>query len=176
MADPFLGQISIFSFAFAPKGWAFCNGQILSIAQNQALFSLLGTTYGGDGRVNFGLPKLQGRVPFGTDNAGFVMGQAGGEYAHTLNISELTAHNHTMQGKNGDANSPTPATDSSVAKGHSTAPNQPAVNIFGTSPPNRIFLGSAITNVGGGQPHENTQPYLCLNICIALQGIFPSQT
>src|SRR5262249_21781694 len=147
MSTPFLAELRIMSFGFAPKGWAQCNGQLLPINQNQALFSLLGTTYGGDGRVNFGLPKLQGRGPFGTDNAGFVMGRGGGEYANTQNISEPTAHTHTMREKTGDANSPPPANDVSVAKGHSTASGTPPVNIFGTTAPNRIFLGSAITNV-----------------------------
>jgi microcystin-dependent protein len=174
MSTPFMGELRIMSFNFAPKGWTQCNGQLLPINQNQALFSLLGTTYGGDGRVNFGLPKLQGRVPLGFGN-GFIMGEQGGEYAHTLNTSEMTQHNHIMWGLDGNANTPTSAPTASVAKGHSTATGQPPVDIFGTAQPNRIFAPGAITNAGGSQPHANLQPYLCLNVCIALQGIFPSQ-
>jgi microcystin-dependent protein len=174
MSTPFLGELRIMSFSYAPKGWAQCNGQLLPINQNQALFAVLGTTYGGDGRVNFGLPKLQGRVPFASGD-GFALGETGGEYAHTLNMSELAAHNHTMMGKNGNADTGPPATDTSVAIGHSTAQGQPAVSIFGTAAPNRTFAPNAITNVGGSQPHNNIQPYLCLNVCIALQGVFPSQ-
>ncbi len=175
MGTPFLGELRIMSFNFAPKGWAPCNGQLLPINQNQGLFSLLGTTYGGDGRVNFALPKLQGRVPMAW-GGGYVMGETGGEYAHTLILPEMAQHNHIMWGKNGNATAPTPGPTVSVAKGHSTASGQPPVDIFGTGGSNRTFAPSAITNAGGGQAHSNTQPYLALNICIALQGIFPSQT
>jgi microcystin-dependent protein len=175
MSTPFLGELRIMSFNFPPRGWAQCNGQLMGINQNQALFAVLGTTYGGDGRVNFGLPKLQGCVPVGQGN-GHVLGETGGEYNHTLINSELTQHNHGMWGKNGAANMPLPDPTVSLAKGHSTATGQPEVNIFGTAAVNRTFAAGAITNAGGGQPHSNTQPYLCLNICIALQGIFPSQS
>ena len=174
MSNPFLAELRIMSFVYAPKGWAMCNGQLLPINQNQALFSLLGTTFGGDGRVNFALPDLRGRVPVSFNN-GFVLGERGGEYNHTLNMGEMTQHFHFMLAKNGAANTAPPGPTDSVAKGHSTATGQPAVSIFGTGAPNRVFAPGAITNTGGSQLHSNTQPYLCLNVCIALQGIFPSQ-
>src|SRR5262249_52787703 len=155
----FLGELRIMSFNFAPKGWAQCNGQILQINQNQALFSLLGTTYGGNGQTTFGLPKLQGGVPVGQGN-GLVLGQSGGESQQTLTATEMTQHNHVMWGKNGDADQPTPNPTVSVAKGHSTATNKPEVDVFGTGGINRVFAGGAITNAGGSQPHNNMQPYL----------------
>jgi microcystin-dependent protein len=163
MSEPFLGEIKIISWNFPPKGWAFCNGTLLPINQNQALFSILGTTYGGDGRVNFGLPNLQGRTPMHVGN-GISLGQQGGEITHTVNISELPAHTHVPVGS---PNSP-------------TAPG-PSGNLWATKA--NIFAGSAdsamnpacITATGGSQPHENMSPYLVLNFIIALQGIFPSQ-
>jgi microcystin-dependent protein len=164
MATPFLSEIKIISFNFAPKGWALCNGQLLPINQNQALFSLLGTTYGGDGRVNFGLPNLQGRTPVGFNN-GFVLGQIGGETAHTLSISEIPTHTHTFNGSSNGGGSALPLN-----------------NLFGTF--TNTYTGAAalttlipatVTNTGGSQAHINMQPYLVLNFCIALQGIFPSQ-
>jgi microcystin-dependent protein len=169
MGTPFLSEIRIMSFGFAPKGWAMCNGQLLPINQNQALFSLLGTTYGGDGRVNFALPNLQGRVTMHSGN-GHTMGERAGEDAHTLTIAEMAAHVHpaTADGKAGDA----------------TVFNPSNAYITNTSPTQMFSAGSTtmvpmwpamITSVGGSQPHENRQPYLALNFCIALQGIFPSQ-
>ena len=174
MSNPFLGELRIMAFTYAPKGWAMCNGQVLPINQNQALFSLLGTTYGGNGQTTIGLPNLLGRAPVCMGD-GFTMGQTGGEYNHTLIMSEMAAHNHIMSAKNSAANSATPGTGVSVAQGHSTATGQPPVTIFGTGGSNRTFAPGAITPIGGSQPHNNIQPYLCLNICIALQGIFPSQ-
>jgi microcystin-dependent protein len=175
MATPFMGEIKIMSFNFAPKGWTMCNGQLLPINQNQALFSLLGTTYGGDGRVNFGLPNLQGKVPIMPGN-GFVLGEVFGEYNHTVTISEMPQHLHGMLGTAANANAALPNTGNSVAQGHSTAAGQPQVTIFGTGSPDRTFAPNAITNTGGSKPHTNQQPLLVLNFCIALQGIFPSQT
>jgi microcystin-dependent protein len=174
-ASPFLGEIKIMAFNFAPKGWALCNGQLLPINQNQALFSLLGTTYGGDGRVTFGLPNLQGKVPISFGN-GFVLGQAAGEYAVTINISTMPTHTHTMMGTAATANAALPGTGVSLAQGHATGTGQPAVTTFGTGNPDRAFVPNAITNTGGSQPHTNQQPLLVLNFCVALQGIFPSQT
>ena len=165
MADPFLSEIRIMSFGFPPKGWAQCNGQLLPINQNQALFSLLGTTYGGDGRVNFGLPNLQGRVPIHFSN-GFTLGQVGGETAHTLSISELPIHTHGAQASSNPAEV-------------SIATNQAylgAVNNAYAAPANLVAMAAGeISSIGGSQPHENMQPYLTLSFCIALQGIFPSQ-
>jgi microcystin-dependent protein len=167
MAEPFLSEIRIMSFGFAPQGWAQCNGQLLPINQNQALFSLLGTTYGGDGRVNFGLPNLQGIVPIHM-GGGHTLGERGGEQGHTLSISELPTHLHIAQGysQNGDQAPPTGNTLGTVN------------NLFsGPGAGNQVALNAAtIGNTGGSQAHLNMQPFLTLNFCIALQGIFPSQT
>lgn len=166
MAEPFLGEIKIISWNFPPKGWAFCNGQLLPINQNQALFSILGTTYGGDGRVNFGLPDLQGRVPIHM-GSGFTEGERGGETSHTLTISELPAHVHLVQASLGSATQ-LPGTNHLLAV--------PLAPIYHVPDNNAIPLNPAtVTNTGGSQPHNNMMPYLTLNFCIALQGIFPSQ-
>jgi microcystin-dependent protein len=166
MADPFLGEIRLMSFGFAPKGWALCNGQLLPINQNQALFSLLGTTYGGDGRVNFGLPDLQGRVPVHV-GGGHALGERGGEQAHTLSISELPTHPHTLNGTASHGTQVVPV-NNLLAR---TAPANPYVapNALGT------MNAASISNVGGSQAHMNMQPFLALALCIALVGIFPSQ-
>ncbi|HEU4389366.1 MAG TPA: tail fiber protein [Blastocatellia bacterium] len=163
MAEPFLSEIRIFSFSFPPKGWAFCNGQLLPINQNQGLFSLLGTTFGGDGRVNFGLPNLQSRVPIHV-GSGHTLGEKGGEQAHTLSISDLPTHTHVLSGANTNA-----ATNSPVGAvfANSTAVYHTPTNLVS-------LLPSSVTNVGGSQAHLNMQPFLVLNFCIALQGIFPS--
>ena len=167
MAEPFLSEIRIMSFGFAPKGWALCNGQLLPINQNQALFSLLGTTYGGDGRVNFGLPDLQGRVPIHM-GSGHTLGERGGEQAHTLSISEIPTHVHTAQGSSTAGNGPAPG-------GQLLAPGA-ATQIYGGAANLTSLLPSTVSNVGGSQAHLNMQPFLVLNFSIALQGIFPSQT
>jgi microcystin-dependent protein len=167
MSTPFLSEIKIVSFNFAPKGWALCNGQLLPINQNQPLFALLGTTYGGDGRVNFALPNLQGRVPNHMGN-GFTLGERGGETAHTLSISELPTHTHTPQG-----NSTNPSTASS-ALGNLWGYN--GNNPYTPNPDGTAMNPACILPTGGSQPHDNMSPYLVLNFIIALQGIFPSQT
>lgn len=167
MATPFLSEIRVVSFNFPPKGWAFCNGQLLPINQNQALFALLGTTYGGDGRVNFALPNLQGRAPLHVGD-GIILGETGGETAHTLNISEVPAHQHVPVGS-----ATNPATFSSAAGhlwGFNSASPQYAPNADGTA-----MNPACVLPAGGSQPHDNMSPYLVLNFIIALQGIFPSQ-
>ncbi|MCF6376700.1 tail fiber protein [Nocardioides KLBMP 9356] len=165
MAEPFLSEIRLMSFVFAPKGWALCNGQLLPINQNQALFSLLGTTYGGDGRVNFALPDLRGRVPIHV-GGGHTLGERGGEQAHTLTVAELPAHTHQLRGSGADADVVLP-TDNVVGR---------SSQLYG--PPSQLTSldASSTTAAGGSQAHLNMQPFLTLSFCIALQGIFPSQT
>lgn len=164
MADPFLGEVRLMSFNFAPKGWALANGQLLPINQNQGLFALFGTTYGGDGRVNFALPDLRGRVPmhFGS---GFVQGQRGGEEAHTINQQETPTHNHLVNVSNANA-SVGPVGNYFAA----------ANNAYQPTPANTNLAPNTISNTGGSQPHNNMQPYLTISFAVALQGIFPSPT
>jgi len=166
MSEPFLGEIKVVSFNFPPRGWAFCNGQLMPINQNQALFSILGTTYGGDGRVTFGLPNLQGRVPVHVGN-GIVLGQMGGEAAHTLTTNELPAHTHTPAAVSTNAVTTSPSGNLWAAA---------AANPFSTGAANSTMAPGSVTNAGGSQPHNNEPPYLVLNFVIALQGIFPSQS
>jgi microcystin-dependent protein len=169
MGTPFMAEIRIMSFNFAPKGWAQCNGQLLPINQNQALFSLMGTTYGGDGRVTFGLPDLRGRVPVYVGQ-GITQGQRAGEENHTLILSEMAAHNHTLTGSSTPADQVSPA-DNLLGTG-----NPATFTAYSTSTSNLIpLVPSSILNTGGSQPHANMQPYLVLNFCVALQGIFPSR-
>lgn len=166
MAEPFLSEIRVMSFNFAPKGWALCNGQLLPINQNQALFSLLGTTYGGDGRVNFALPNLQGRVPVHV-GSGFVLGQTGGEAAHTVTVSELPQHTHAVSAASDAASTNVPSSSTYLASQANVY--TPAANLTAMS-------AGAVGLVGGSQAHQNMQPFLAFNFCIALQGIFPSPT
>ena len=168
MAEPFLSEIRIMSFGYAPRGWAMCNGQLLPINQNQALFSLLGTTYGGDGRVNFALPDLRGRVPV-HEGTGFTLGQAGGEQAHTLTLSEMPLHAHFANATTATATTNTPANNLLLATSSPQSLYTAATNFQAMDP-------TSLSNVGGSQAHINMQPFLALNFCIALQGIFPSQT
>lgn len=169
MAEPFMGEIRMMSFNFAPKNWALCNGQVLAINQNQALFALLGTTYGGNGTTTYGLPNLQGRVPihFGS---GHTLGEVGGQQAHTLIQGELPAHTHTALGTSSNADTPVPTNNLLGA----------ANNLYGPVPASQSSLTTleptSVSNVGGSQAHQNMQPFLTLNFCIALLGIFPSQS
>ena len=171
MAEPFIGEIRLFGFNFAPVGWAMCNGQLLSISQNTALFSLLGTYYGGDGQTTFGLPDLRGRVPLNMGQApglsSYSIGESGGNETVTLSGSQLPSHTHALQGS--DAQAATDRPDGAVL-GRPTAGN-----IYASPPGNVALDQSAIAGSGGGQPVAIRAPYLALNFCIALQGIFPSR-
>ncbi|MCS7459125.1 tail fiber protein [Paenibacillus doosanensis] len=170
MSEPFLGQIALFSFPFPPKGWALCNGQLLQISQNTALFSILGTVYGGDGVRTFALPNLQGRVPIHTrevpGESTITLGMSAGEASHTLTIGEMPTHTHAVAASGDTATSKTPQNNlwakTAVSSYHTTY--------------NARMSAAAVKTAGGSQPHENMQPYLTLNFCIALQGIFPSRT
>jgi microcystin-dependent protein len=164
MAEPFLSEIRLFSFDFAPRGWAQCNGQLLPINQNQALFSLLGTTFGGDGRVNFALPDLRARTPIHV-GSGHTLGERGGEQAHTLSIAELPTHTHVLQASSSNADRAAP-NGNMLARTLNNAYNDP-LNLAAMN-------AGTLTNVGGSQAHLNMQPFLTLNFCIALTGIFPS--
>jgi microcystin-dependent protein len=166
MAEPFLSEIRMMSFNFAPKGWALCNGQFLPINQNQALFSLLGTTYGGNGQTTFALPDLRGRTPIHT-GSGNILGQAGGQTSHTLTQSEMPQHVHALNGTSNAATTDTPAGTVELA--------QAAIDVF-RQPTSLVAMeAGAVSSTGGSQAHENMMPYLTLSFCIALQGIFPSQ-
>ena len=166
MSTPFLGELRIITFNFPPRGWAFANGQLMAINQNQALFALLGTTYGGNGVTTFALPDLQGRAGLHTGN-GYTLGQIGGETTHTLTITEMPAHTHRVSAGSGLAKlaSPTNATWATTTNG---------LDLYAASADVALAPGS-VGLAGGSQPHENEPPYLVLNVIIALQGIFPSQ-
>ncbi len=164
MSEPFLGELKIVSFNFPPKGWAFCNGQFMPIGQNQALFSLLGTMYGGDGQTTFALPDLRGRAPVHV-GSGFTQGQAGGEIAHTLTLQELPTHTHFVTATNADADAPV-ALGGRLGRFNNGYRTPSALTTLGAS---------TVSSVGGSQPHDNMSPYLVLNYIIALQGIFPSR-
>ena len=166
MAEPFLSEIRMFSFNFAPRGWALCNGQLLPINQNQALFSLLGTTYGGDGRVNFALPDLRARVPVHSGN-GHTLGERGGEQAHTLLLAELPAHTHSAQASASAGAQNVPA--------NNVVLSQRAAEIYRDPSSLAPMVAGTLSNAGESQAHLNMQPFLTLNFCIALQGVFPAR-
>jgi microcystin-dependent protein len=165
VGQPFLGEVKLISWNFPPKGWAFCNGQFLPINQNQALFSILGTMYGGDGRTTFALPDLRGRAAI-HQGSGFTVGQSGGQEFHTLIISEMPAHNHivTASDTQGDKN---------TVLGNILA--REVGNPYSAFGSPTTLNPTTVSSVGGSQPHENRQPYLVVNFIIALQGVFPSQ-
>lgn len=166
MAEPFLSEIRLMSFVFAPKGWALCNGQLLPINQNQALFALLGTTYGGNGMTDFALPDLRGRTPIHV-GSGHTLGERGGEQAHTLSIAELPTHAHVWQASGSPATTNVPSTSTVLAQSTGDQAWGPGSNLVAMS-------SGTVTNTGGSQAHLNMQPFLTLSFCIALQGIFPS--
>jgi len=170
MSEPFLAEVRIVGFNFAPRGWAFCDGQILPINQNQSLYSLLGTTYGGDGRTSFALPDLRSRTPIhvGRSNGGrtHTLGQKSGEETHTLSANEMPQHDHVAQASTANATSNNP-TNHVFARSAERAYHEPG--------PNAAMHSGMLLNVGGGQAHNNMQPFLALNFCIALQGLFPSR-
>ena len=171
MAEPFLAEVRIVGFNFAPRGWAFCDGQILPINQNQSLYSLLGTTYGGDGRTTFALPDLRGRTPIhvGASDGGshHSQGQKSGEETHVLSVSEMPQHRHLPSGTSLPDTTPTP--------GPSVLPGQNAGAPYRTGAAAQFMGVGTVANAGGSQAHDNMQPYLALNFCIALQGLFPSR-
>ena len=165
MSEPFLSEIKIVSFNFAPKGWALCNGQLLPINQNQALFALLGTTYGGNGQTNFALPNIRGRVPIHIGN-GHTLGEAAGSTAVTVNIQQLPTHTHALNVNQGTGGATNP---------NGTMLAKASANTYGPPAQLTTMNAACVTGVGGSQPHNNMMPYLVLNFIIALQGIFPSR-
>jgi microcystin-dependent protein len=173
MADPFVAEIRIFPFNFAPKGWAWCDGQLMPISQNTALFSLLGTTYGGDGKSTFALPDLQGHAPMhpgqGPGLSLHDLGETGGSETVTLLQSEIPSHSHSLSGSNGPANLQAPASDRVLGRANN--------NVYLDTPGNFVQLApEALAPAGGNQPHNNMQPYLTFYFNIALQGVFPPRT
>jgi microcystin-dependent protein len=173
MADPFIAEIKIVPYNFAPRGWAFCDGQLLPIAQNTALFSLVGTIYGGDGRTTFGLPDLQGRLPMHPGNGPGLtqrqLGEGSGTATVTLTTAEMAAHSHALRASSNPADLTSPSTNRSLARSSGGFAWQDTnANLVDLS-------AQALPNVGGSQPHNNLMPYTVLNFCIALQGVFPSR-
>lgn len=170
MTSPFLGEIIIFGGNFAPRGFAFCNGQLLSISQNAALFAILGTTYGGDGRVNFGLPDLQGRVPIhfgnGVGLSPYVLGEIGGVENVSLLQNQMPQHNHNIVASDGPASATRPL---------GSVPGKSSQSAYAASPDGTLMNAGMVSAAGGSLPHPNLQPYLALNFCIALVGVFPSR-
>ena len=175
MSEPFLSEIKIVSFPFAPKAWALANGQFLPINQNQPLFSLLGTTFGGNGQTTFALPDFRGRVPIHT-GSGHTLGEQGGSTAVTLSQQQMPQHIHlpSARTQTGDTNVPSAAVTLAPAVALQQDQSTVAVNMFSTANPDVALSPAAIANVGGSQPHNNMMPFLTLNFIIALQGIFPS--
>lgn len=173
MSEPFIGQIVPVAFSFAPKGWALCNGQILPIAQNQALFSLLGTTFGGDGRTTFALPDLRGRTPIhwgtGPGLSSIALGESSGSETVTLLSNQLPMHNHIAIATNTPADQPSPSGNLWAVE------SQSATFPYSDQSPSGTMAPTALANAGGNQPHNNMQPYLTVSFIIALQGIFPSR-
>lgn len=167
MAQPYVGEIRMFAGNFAPAGWMFCEGQLLPISENEVLFQLIGTTYGGDGQSTFALPDLRGRIPLHQGN-GSILAETGGVETVTLTVSQIPVHNHPFLGANVVANNPNPANN---LVGESSA-----ISLYQSATPTVAMAPIAITSTGGNQPHNNFQPYLCVDFIISLYGIFPSPT
>jgi microcystin-dependent protein len=181
MSNPFISMVEAFSFNFAPRGWALCAGQTLPINQNQALFALLGTTFGGNGQTTFNLPDLRGRLALGFGHgvglSSYNLGAAGGEEAHQLLTGEVPAHAHTLNANNNGQTNGTNIPSSAVlmGSGYGIEANNPEENIYSNTAPTVAMAAGAVGAAGGGGPHENRMPFLTINYCIALQGIFPSR-
>jgi microcystin-dependent protein len=184
MAQPYLGEIEIFAFGFAPKGWAICAGQTLPINQNQALFALLGTTYGGNGTTTFNLPDLRGRLPMGQGNGNGLtqrsIGETGGEPSHTLLLTETPSHNHGLAAAanvnvSTDVDTPSPTVVLSQTTGRKSDGSSLTVNLYAADPNPGQAMAPVSVGATGGQPHANLMPFLALNFCIAMSGIFPSR-
>jgi microcystin-dependent protein len=167
MSQPYVGEIRMFAGSFAPVGWAFCQGQLLPISENEVLFNLIGTTYGGDGQETFALPDLQGRVPIHAGN-GFTLGEKDGVESVTLTVQQMPTHSHPMLASSGIGNNPNP-------QGEVLAESSLAT-LYGTGSPSGQMAPQAVSSVGGSQPHDNLQPYLCIDFIISLFGVFPSPT
>ncbi|MBN8944996.1 MAG: phage tail protein [Rhizobiales bacterium] len=168
MAQPYVGEIRMFAGNFAPAGWMFCEGQLLPISENETLFNLIGTTYGGDGQSTFALPDLRGRLPIHQGN-GFILSETGGAEEITLTINQIAAHSHPMlaSGNTGTGTNP---------QGNVLDQMSGAILLYKDQPPTVAMSAVAVNSVGGSQPHSNLQPYLCVNFIISLFGIFPTQT
>ena len=166
MAQPYVGELRMFAGNFAPAGWMFCEGQLLPISENETLFNLIGTTYGGDGQETFALPDLRGRVPI-HQGSGFILAETGGAEEVTLTVNQIPAHNHAAGCRNADGNSDSPS--GGVPANNTTA------NAYGAIPPQNTLAPTTVASTGGSQPHNNFQPYLCIDFIISLFGIFPAQ-
>jgi microcystin-dependent protein len=177
MSSPYIGEIRMFAGNFAPVGWAFCNGAIIPIDQNDALFNLIGTTYGGDGQTTFALPNLQSRVPVHV-GTGFALGQSGGAESVTLTVSQIPAHSHVMQVGSGQGatNATNLPSNNFLADENVPSPPNPQPFVYTTATPATALAGNALGSAGGSQPHDNMIPFLVVNFIISLFGIYPSQT
>jgi microcystin-dependent protein len=168
--QPFVGEIAIVGFNFEPNGWAFCDGRLMAISQDDALFALIGTTYGGDGQTTFALPDLRGRVPIHQGSNGFgsfVMGQTGGEETVTLTINQIPIHEHTISGQSGLGSTAIPT--------GGVWASQSQLNVYSSASADTPMNPASISTAGGSQPHDNRSPFLTVNYIISLFGIFPSQ-
>jgi microcystin-dependent protein len=180
-AQPYIGELMIFAGNFPPRGWAQCNGQLLAISQNTALFSILGTTYGGNGTSNFALPDLRSRATIGEGQgpglSPYTLGETAGTEIHTLTTTEMPAHTHAVNAVNNGNSGGTnvPGNTVLLGAGYAVEANNPAVPIYSTDAPSQLMSPQAVGVAGGNQPHENRMPFLALNWCIALIGVFPSR-